>query len=56
MTDLTDFVNVMASAEDWLAAAAGKLRHRLTSPWSASPSTCRSAFIAGSRSVAPRAG
>jgi hypothetical protein len=23
MTDLTDFVNVMASAEDWLAAGAG---------------------------------
>jgi hypothetical protein len=23
MTDLTDFVNVMASAEDWLAASAG---------------------------------
>jgi hypothetical protein len=52
MTDLTDFVNVMASAEDWLAAGASD---RETAAPPGEP-MCRSVFIAGSRPLAPAAG
>jgi hypothetical protein len=38
MTDLTDFLNVVASAEDWTGVSAGG-RGR-ASPLSVSPSTC----------------
>ena len=52
MTDLTDFLNVVASAEDWAGFGADghepeESMKRFTAPGRSARGPCRSRFIAG---------